>query len=134
MKKLGKLGLVAGLVSIALAACGSARYVQRTQYGGTIALNGDRGKAMEAATKDMQAHCPGGFQIIQEGEVPIGTDTGARSDTYQNKDGSVTQQAGQSTRTATEWRVQYQCNGAPPAPAPMGAPMGAPPPPPPPGY
>jgi hypothetical protein len=127
MKKLGKLGLVAGLVSIALAGCGSARYVQRTQYGGTIALNGDRGKAMEAATKDMQAHCPGGYQVLQEGEVPIGTDTGARSDTYQNRDGSVTQQAGQSTRTATEWRVQYQCNGAPVAPAP--APAGPPPPP-----
>lgn len=123
MKKLGKLGLVAGLVSIALAGCGSARYVQRTQFGGTIALNGDRGKAMEAATKDMQAHCPGGYQVLQEGEVPIGTDTGARSDTYQNRDGSVTQQAGQSTRTATEWHVQYQCNGAPQAaPAPMGPP------------
>lgn len=125
MKKLGKLGLVAGLVSIALAGCGSARYVQRTQYGGTIALNGDRGKAMEAATKDMQAHCPGGYQVLQEGEVAIGTDTGARSDTYQNRDGSVTQQAGQSTRTATEWRVTYQCNGAPVAPAP--APAGPPP-------
>ncbi len=126
MKKLGKLGLVAGLVSIALAGCGSARYVQRTQYGGTIALNGDRGKAMEAATKDMQAHCPGGYQVLNEGEVPIGTDTGARSDTYQNRDGSVTQQAGQSTRTATEWRVQYQCNGAPVAPGPAPAPAGPP--------
>ena len=125
MKKLGKLGLVAGLVSIALAGCGSARYVQRTQYGGTIALNGDRGKAMEAATKDMQAHCPGGYQVLNEGEVAIGTDTGARSDTVQNRDGSVTQQAGQSTRTATEWRVTYQCNGAPVAPAP--GPAGPPP-------
>jgi hypothetical protein len=128
MKNFLKIGFVAALFTTAIAGCGSARYVQRTPNGGTIALEGDRNKAMEAATKNMQAHCPGGYQILSEGEAAIGTDTGARSDTQQNKDGSVTQTAGQSTRTATEWRVTYQCNGAAPMPGPVGpAPMPAPP-------
>jgi hypothetical protein len=125
-----------GFVFAALiAACGSARVVQRTQYGGIIALNGDRPKAMEQADKEMAAHCgPGNYQVVREGEVPVGTDSMARSDTYNNSDGTQTQTAGQSTRTATEWRIEYQCGqgGGAPAPAPGPAPGGQPPPPPPP--
>lgn len=94
--------------------------VQRTQYGGTIALRGDRVKAMEQARAEMDAHCgPGAYTIVQEGEVVVGQDTGARADTYANNDGSVTQTAGSSTRDATEWRVNYQCNNAPAGVAPM---------------
>ena len=110
--------------------------MDRTQYGGTYALNGDREKAMEQAEKGMAAHCgPGNYTIVREGEVPVGTDTAARTDTYNNTNGSQTQTAGESTRTATEWRVQYQCGqGAPPpAAVPPGGqpPPGGPPPPPP---
>ncbi|HTJ41264.1 MAG TPA: hypothetical protein VL463_04185 [Kofleriaceae bacterium] len=138
-----------------VAACGSARLVQRNQYGGVIALNGDRNKAMEQANQMMAQHCgPGNYQIVSEGEVPVGTDTMSRSDTnygqstansndgqYSNTAGGATTTSGTSTRTATEWRVQYQCGqgaGAPPPAGPAGPP--APPaggggaPPPPPGY
>ena len=134
-----------------LAACGSARLVQRNQYGGVIALNGDRNKAMEQANQMMAQHCgPGNYQIVTEGEVPVGTDTMSRSDTnygessanngqYSNTQGGATTTSGTSTRTATEWRVQYQCGqgaGAPPPagpaapPAPPAGGGGAPPPPP----
>jgi hypothetical protein len=135
-----------GLV-VALAACGSARVISRTQGGGVIELQGDRGKAMEQANQEMNAHCgPGNFTITQEGEEAIGTDTVAREDTAQD---SATSRSGRksstdtttvnqtSTRTATAWRVHYACNGAggpPPPPAaaapppPAGDP-GAPPPP-----
>ena len=41
-----------GLI-LALAACGSARVIQRTQAGGVIELQGDRGKAMEQANQEM---------------------------------------------------------------------------------
>src|SRR5207302_1247304 len=120
------------LLGAMVAACGSARLVQRNQYGGVIALNGDRSKAMEQANSMMAQHCgPGNYQIVSEGEVPVGTDTMARSDTSygsstasnpngtaSNTAGGETTTAGSSTRTATEWRVQYQCGqgaGAPPA-------------------
>lgn len=137
-----------GLV-LALAACGSARVIQRSQGGGVIELQGDRGKAMEQANSEMAAHCgPGNYTITQEGEEAIGTDTYTREDTNATEktsrsgrrtDAAQTTTGATSTRTATAWRVHYACNGAgggaPPPPA-----GGAPPPPPagggapPPGY
>lgn len=136
---------------IVLAACGSARVIQRNQNGGIIELQGDRGKAMEQANSEMAAHCgPNNFSVVQEGEEAIGTDTFSREDTAQDTavsrngrrastDSTTTGQ--QSTRTATAWRVHYQCNGAAgPAPGPGPGPGGPPPgppaggQPPPPGY
>jgi hypothetical protein len=139
-----------------LAACGSARVIQRTQTGGVIELSGDRGKAMEQANQDMAGHCgPNNFTIVQEGDEAVGTDTYTREDTndreHTSRNGQTTTngqttQGQTSTRTATAWRVHYQCNGAggpPPGPAvgggppPAGGPPpndpngGAPPPPPP---
>ena len=134
---------------VVLAACGSARVIQRNQRGGVIELSGDRGKAMEQANQEMSAHCgPNNYQITQEGEEAIGTDTVMQEDTAQDSrtsrsgrrsstDSSTTQTT--STRTATAWRVHYQCNGAggppppagPPAGPPPGGDPGAPPPPPP---
>lgn len=70
-----------GLI-LALAACGSARVIQRTQAGGVIELQGDRNKAMEQANQEMAAHCgPNNYTIVQEGEEAIGTDTYTREDT-----------------------------------------------------
>ena len=136
-----------GLV-IALAACGSARVIARTQEGGIIELQGDRGKAMEQANREMSAHCgPSNFTIVQEGEEAIGTDTVATEDTSQDSKTSRTGRHSKtdtstvnttSTRTATAWRVHYACNGAggPPAAGPPAAPPppGEPPPAPPAGY
>jgi hypothetical protein len=137
---------------LALAACGSARVIQRTQTGGVIELQGDRGKAMEQANQEMASHCgPNNYTIVQEGEEAVGTDTYTREDTSAGQTtsrdgrtttGGATTTGQQSTRTATAWRVHYQCNGAAGGPQPMpaaapapGAPAGAPPPPPPgPGY
>jgi hypothetical protein len=154
LRNLG-LGL---LFATLVAACGSARIVKRTQYGGVIALQGDRGKAMEQAHKEMGAHCgAGNYSIVQEGEEVIGSDTVARSDTAYGEDtayaegtsnsgnssstaggsstrGGASTDSASSTRDAVEWRVHYQCGGAPagaggPPPPPPGG-GGAPPPPP----
>ena len=133
-----------GLVLV-LAACGSAKVISRTQTGGIIELQGDRAKAMEQANSEMSAHCgPNNFSITQEGEEAVGTDTFTREDTAQDsktsrsgrKSSSDSTTVGQtSTRTATAWRVHYQCAGAavagppPEAPAPPPEPAPAPPPP-----
>ncbi len=134
---LGKLSrsLIVGSI-MTLAACGTARVIHRDQVGGVIELQGDRGKAMEQASQEMAAHCgPNNFTIVQEGEEAIGTDTFSREDqatdskTSKNGRRSATDStttAQQSTRTATAWRVHYQCGGA-------AAAGGPPPPPPPPG-
>jgi hypothetical protein len=144
MLRKASLGLI-----LALAACGSARVIQRTQVGGVIELQGDKGKAMEQANQEMAAHCgPNNYTIVQEGEEAIGTDTYVREDTSSgsqtSRSGRTTQSGStttgqQSTRTATAWRVHYQCNGAQqmapapggaPAPQPAAGPAGPPPPPP----
>ena len=132
---------------LVLAACGSAKVIQRTQTGGVIELQGDRNKAMEQATAEMSAHCggPGSWQVTQEGEEVVGQDTFVREDTSeasktsrsgrrQRTDTTTTGQT--STRNATAWRIHYQCNsaGAPPPPPGGMEPQpgaGAPPPPPP---
>lgn len=133
---------------VVLSACGSARVVQRTQAGGVIALQGDRGKAMEDAHSQMAGHCgPGNYTIVQEGEEAIGTDTMSREDTAYGEqtsrsgrttEGGATTTGQTSTRTATEWRVHYQCGagaagGPPPGaggppPGAGGPPPGGPPP------
>ncbi len=146
---LRKLSLVLVTVcSVGLAACGSARVIQRTQNGGVLELQGDRSKAEEDAGRQMAGQCgPGNYHVTLEGEEAIGTDTVDQSNTNygentspsgRNTQGGSSTQAQSSTRTATAWRVHYECGsggaGAP-APAPMPPPQGGPgAPPPPPGY
>lgn len=129
--------LSVGLVLV-LAACGSAKVIQRTQSGGIIQLDGDRGKAMEQANQQMSSHCgPGNYTITQEGEEAIGTDTFTREDTAEDtavsrsgrRASTDSTTVGQtSTRTATAWRVHYVCNGAGGPPPPGGPAAGGPPP------
>jgi hypothetical protein len=123
-----------------LAACGAARVIQRTQVGGVIELQGDRGKAMEQANQEMAAHCgPGNFIVESEGEEVVGQDTVVRedqaTDTKTSRSGrrsatDTSTTTTQSTRSATAWRVHYACGGAAAGPPPA-APPGEPPPPPP---
>jgi len=130
-------GLIIGSL-VTLAACGSARLIQRTPTSGILELDGDRGKAMEQANQQMALHCgQNNFTIMQEGEEAVGTDTYVRedqaSDTKTSNGGRKTATdtattTQQSTRTATVWRVHYQCGGGE---APGGPPPGGEPPPPP---
>nr|MBA3461653.1 hypothetical protein [Deltaproteobacteria bacterium] len=84
---------------IVLTACGSARVIQRNQNGGVIELSGDRGKAMEQANSEMASHCgPNNYQITQEGEEAIGTDTFVREDTSSD---SATSRSGRRSATDT---------------------------------
>jgi hypothetical protein len=142
LAKLSRSLIVGSIMT--LAACGTARVIHRDQVGGVIELQGDRGKAMEQASQEMAAHCgPNNFTIVQEGEEAIGTDTFTRedqaTDSKTSKNGrrsatDSTTSGQQSTRTATAWRVHYQCGGAAAAGGPPPPPPGdgAPPPPPPP--
>src|SRR5215470_2849419 len=115
---------------LVLAACGSARVIQRTQTGGVIELQGDRGKAMEQANQEMASHCgPGNYSITQEGEEAVGTDTVQQQQTqdteHTSRSGRTTTDNQQttnvtSTRTATAWRVHYACGAG--AAQPVAAP------------
>ncbi|HUS27280.1 MAG TPA: hypothetical protein VMZ53_02195 [Kofleriaceae bacterium] len=70
------------------------RVIQRTGSGGVIELIGDRAGAMRQANDEMSSHCgPNNYTIVQEGEESIAAEDGG-------------------PRTATAWRVHYQCNGS----------------------
>ena len=103
-----QLGLLAG------AACGTARLVERNQYGGTLALVGfDRQKAMENAHVTMASHCgPGAYAVVQEGEHVTGSQTSERDEVRKTKEGTLVKEGGSSTSNTTEWRISYRCTGA----------------------
>jgi hypothetical protein len=83
-----------GSVEPAAQGPGEGRLIQRMQMGGVIELSGDRSAAMKQADEQMSAHCgPNNYTIVQEGEEAIAEESTGR-------------------RTATAWRVHYQCNGA----------------------
>lgn len=80
---------------VALAGCGIATVVNRTQYGGTIELNGDRQKAMEIANGHMSGHCgANNYTVVSEG--------------YQPSEAPRNPNAGPPP---TIWTIHYQCNG-----------------------
>lgn len=84
---------------VALAACGTARVVQKTTAGGTIELEGDHNKAMEQANEQMAAHCGlSNVTVLFEGVEPIDDAAGSAASA---------QAAPETTRTA--YRVHYQC-------------------------
>jgi hypothetical protein len=94
---------------VALAACGTARVIQKTPYDGVIELQGDHNKAMEQANEEMAEHCGlSNFTINSAGNEAIGPSTPPGSSPAQDS-------------TATAWRVHYQCG--------EGAPVGTAPPP-----
>ena len=73
------------------AAPGEIRVVQRGSTGGVIELDGDRGKAMEAANKEMINVCGiDHYVITQEGEEFVGM-------------------PGPTQGAHPVWRVHYQC-------------------------
>ena len=95
------------VIALALAACGTARIVQKTPIGGTIELEGDHNKAMEQANEEMAAHCGfSNFTVLFEGAEPVALD-------------NATATPADSSRTA--YRVRYQCDA--------GIPVGTPTPP-----
>lgn len=96
MLRLLPRGLIGAV--LALAACGTARIVQKTPYGGVIELQGDHGKAIEQANEEMAAACPD-FIVVREGYEPVGD-------------------APPGGSAATVYRVRYQCGNGAPAGAP----------------
>lgn len=94
------LRCVAFVALAAVAACGTARIVQKTPAGGTIELEGDHNKAMEQANEQMAEHCGySNFTVLFEGSEPLDADRPT---------------ATPAASTATAYRVRYQCDGGPP--------------------
>src|SRR5215813_3697519 len=101
---------VLALSTLALSGCGTYRVVRRTPSGGEVALQGSEEKAREAAAEYMASQCPQGYDIVEEGEAVIGSETVAST----RKDrvfGVPVQSTKAETTDKHEWRLKYQCKG-----------------------
>lgn len=114
------IACVLALTSIALGGCGTYRVVKKTPNGGEVALQGSPEKAREAAAEYMSAQCPQGYDIVEEGEAVVGSETTARTQ-KEKVFGVPTTSTTAETTDKREWRLKYQCKGAPTA-APQVAP------------
>ncbi len=100
------------LSSLGLGGCGTYRVVRRTPNGGEVALQGTPGKAHEAADQYMASQCPSGYDIVEEGEAVIGSETQAQTTRDKNVWGRPVQRTTESTTDKSEWRIKYQCKAA----------------------
>jgi len=114
--------------SISLAAgCvhGNYRVVKKVNTGGEVALEGPQEEARQKADGYMHGACPSGFDILEESEAVVGSNSASQTKTGV---GWLGPQANtQSTTTdKREWRIKYQCKGVtdPAAPAPVAAKQG----------
>ncbi len=103
--------IIAVLVAspLGLGGCGTYRVVRRTPNGGEVALQGTPEKAHEAADGYMASQCPNGYDIVEEGEAVIGSETHAQTTQGRNSWGRPTERTNQSTVDKSEWRIKYQC-------------------------
>lgn len=87
--------------------CSSIRVVKKTPDGGIVALQGAQDGAREKADEYMRSQCNGEYEVVEEGEAVIGSETTMRR--HNTILGPAT--TAQSTDRA-EWRITYKCKGA----------------------
>ena len=87
MSRLHDLASLLAIATLALGGCaGTIQVVEDARAGGTLALHGSESGAREKADAHMKARCPGGYEIVEEGEATM-------------PDGD------------REWRITYACKG-----------------------
>lgn len=100
--------LLTTFVALALVTgCSSIRVVKKTPDGGIVALQGAQDGAREKAEQYMSGQCPGGYDVVEEGEAVSGSETTA--ETHKTFLGPVTEA---KTKDTHEWRITYKCKGA----------------------
>ena len=96
--------------------------VKRTPAGGELALVGAREGAQDKANEYMARQCPGGYDVLEEGEAVVGQNTTTTTRPTKGLFGGKQIQSDSSSEDKREWRVKYQCKGAEAPAAPAAAP------------
>jgi hypothetical protein len=105
--RLFDFAVAVSILGLATTACSSIRVVKKMPDGGIVALQGDQGGARQKAEDYMHGQCPGGYDVVEEGEAVVGQESTAR--TSKTIIGPVTSGTSQDVR---EWRITYKCKGA----------------------
>ncbi|HEU4537943.1 MAG TPA: hypothetical protein VFS00_27675, partial [Polyangiaceae bacterium] len=105
-----KLSLAAvALLSLSATGCAGIRVVKKTQTGGEVALLGAREGAQEKANEYMARQCPGGYDVLEEGEAVVGQNATTTTRPTRGLFGGKQLQSDSTTEDKREWRVKYQC-------------------------
>jgi hypothetical protein len=129
----------AALPTVLLAACNMqwVREVRRTPTGGELALMQQNSDAQQQAAQLMQARCPQGYAILEEGEHVVGQSATTSTNVQQQRGRTWfgnpvnvgSSQSQTQVRDQTEWRIKYQCTAGKAPASPNGdTPVASPPP------
>lgn len=119
-------GLLSLIVVSSLLACGAPyRFVRQSQDGGIVAVRDQENKEVrQTILLEMRKVCQGEFDITDEGEVVIGSETRrterVRSSQVGGRRSGVSVGVGVSqtvTTPVTEWQIDFTCrrSSVPPA-------------------
>lgn len=116
---------VVGFAGLALFAVGcihgNYRVVKTVPSAGEVALEGPQEEARQKAEGYMASRCPSGYDIVEEGEAVVGQNSTSESRRSTTALIIPTTRTETSTTDKREWRIKYQCKGAPAAAAAPGA-------------
>lgn len=96
-----------GSLVFVVTGCSSIRVVKKTPDGGVVALQGDPDGAREKAENYMQSQCASGYDIVEEGEAVVGSET----ETRRNRGGIFGPTVTSSSTDRSEWRITFKCRG-----------------------
>lgn len=101
--------LAAAAVAAMTSACVTARQVVILPDGGVIAVAGRADADMEKAVALIREHCPSGYEITRQEEVPVGSSYEEETTHERDRKDRVTSKTEVRVRTRYEWRIHYEC-------------------------
>jgi len=106
---MGRLLLAGVVVAAVVGGCGSARQVVILPDGGAVAVPSRTDRHMQKALELIRAQCPGGYEVIREEEVPVGSRFEEETTIERDLRDRVTATTEYNVRTRYEWRIHYRC-------------------------
>ena len=93
-----------------LAGCAAARPVMvEPGDGGIVAIPANSASHRAKAAELMQSNCRGGYEIVLEEEVAVGSRGRGEKTTRRSTSDSITTRAEYSTKVKYEWQIHYRC-------------------------
>lgn len=102
-------GIIGAVVLLLNAGCGSARSVLVEPGGGIVAVPGNTESLRAEALQIIGGHCPSGYEITREEEVPVGSRVRGETRTRRDVFDDITTTEKYSVRNKYEWWIHYRC-------------------------
>lgn len=105
-----KAGLAVCCCLFLFSSCGgAARQILVLPDSGVIAVSSNTEASRTKALELMARHCPAGFDVTREEEVPVGERVREETRTDIDRRDRITSTTDYRVRTRYEWRMEYTC-------------------------